>query len=344
MSTAGQSRGGAPKCLGGYLLLYHWRQTLKWAGRIDNGRSSLDPERRFVIIQPWPHFHVRVCTFMAALDNEWIMPKLCFCVSVCVERGRVDIREQSAAWWYALISYSAGVNGCHPRQIRKTNSRGLCMLNSTLLGFSPFIYYVPRCNYIKFSVPCYGRPSHWKCRFRIKQSESLNVALGAFIRMKRTFRISHPYQERCGRLKIKCPTRGHSFKTTELMVEILIVPLLMRRFLMMSSSYNSTDPGSSVRCLIFFFFFFFGGVCEELTERRSTSFGIINPARWLNTCSTRCKSLIPSPLLATSQSTLSWAQPSSAKTKRNCTSVAFDLKHITSIKMHQFMSSSILFT
>lgn len=32
--------------------------------------------------------------------------------------------------------YSACTNGCHPRQIRKTNSKGLCMLNSTLLGFS----------------------------------------------------------------------------------------------------------------------------------------------------------------------------------------------------------------
>lgn len=74
----------------------------------------------------------------------------------------------------------------------------------------------------------------------------------------------------------------------------------MRWVLMMSSSYICTDPAGTVGCLIFFFFFpppssfsFFLWVCEELTERRSTSVGIINPARWLGTCSTRCKSHQP---------------------------------------------------
>lgn len=111
------------------------------------------------------------------------------------------------------------------------------------------------------------------------------------------------------------------------------------------------------RMFDFFFFFFpppsffsfFLWVCEELTERRSTSVGIINPAHWLGTCSTRCKSHQSFVLVSHITKHAKRSHAELKKKQKKFVFVLFcfllcNLKCWTTIWICRFMSSLIWFT
>lgn len=126
--SSGVQRGHgarALKCLSGNSLLCR-RPTLTEQDvsiTADHHSALNKASKPFIHSTAIKSLHVTVCV---SGEVKWVN---------IAKVGRWRGREPSVFWWYALILCSACANGCHPRQIRRTNSKGLCMLNSTLLGF-----------------------------------------------------------------------------------------------------------------------------------------------------------------------------------------------------------------